>query len=51
MVYAKDGNVTIPLGIHVGCPSSIPYHSVFIGIENFVLEAERECLDLRFTKR
>lgn len=51
LVYAKEGNITIPLGIHIGCPTSIPNHSVFISIETFCFEAERQGMELRFTKR
>lgn len=51
LVFAKEGNVTVPLGIHVGCPASVPNHSVFISIENFCFEAEKEGWELRFTER
>lgn len=51
LVFAKEGNVTVPLGIHVGCPASVPNHSVFISIETFCFEAEKEGWELRFTER
>lgn len=50
LVFAKEGNVTIPLGIHVGSPASIPNHSVFISLETFCFEAKKEGEDLRFTE-
>ena len=49
-MYAKVRYIDIPLGIHVGCPSSIPDHSVFFSTGTFVLKAERESLDPPFTK-
>jgi hypothetical protein len=49
LVYALEGNVTIPLGIHVGCPSSEPHHSVFICLETFCFEGDKEGWELQFS--
>jgi hypothetical protein len=49
LVFAKENGVTIPLGIHIGAPASTPFHSVFISIETFCFEAEREGWELTFT--
>jgi hypothetical protein len=51
LVFAIEEGVTIPLGIHVGAPTSIPQHSVFISIETFCYEAENEGWELHFTER
>lgn len=51
LVFAKEENVTMPLGIHVGSPASMPNHSVFISLETYCSEAEREGWELRFPKR
>lgn len=50
LVYSKEGNITISLGIHVGAPLSYPGHSVFISLETFCIEAEDEGWELRFTE-
>ena len=51
LVFALESGVTVPLGIHVGSPDSIPNHSVFICLEAFCYEAEQEGLELNFTHR
>lgn len=50
LVYSKEGNVTIPWGIHVGAPASYPGHSVFISLETFCFEAEDEGWELKLTE-
>ena len=49
LVFALESGVTVPLGIHVGAPDSIPNHSVFVCLEAFCYEAEREGWELNFT--
>jgi hypothetical protein len=51
LVFALEGGITIPLGIHVGAPGSKPQHSAFISIETFCYEAEKEGWSLQFTER
>ena len=40
--------IFIPLGIHVGSPSSMPNTSIFISLDTFCLEAEAEGLEPHF---
>lgn len=42
LVFAIEDGVFIPLGVHVGAPSSHPGHSCFVSLETFCLEAEDE---------
>lgn len=42
MVFAVESGVRVPLGIHVGSPESMPDHSVFICLEAFCLEGEKQ---------
>jgi hypothetical protein len=51
LVFALESGVTVPLGIHVGSPGCYPGHSLFIGLEAFCYEAEREGWELNFTHR
>ena len=51
LVYTTVNNIMIPLGIHVGAPSKIPYHSVFVSLETYCFEAEREGWTLRFSEQ
>ena len=51
LVFALESGVTVPLGIHVGAPESIPNHSVFVCLETFCYEAEKEGWELKFTHR
>lgn len=51
LVFAKVKNTIIPLGIHVGSPQSIPEHSIFISLDTFCFEAEKEGWELRLTQR
>jgi len=51
LVFALESGVTVPLGIHVGSPEYYPGHSLFIGLEAFCYEAEREGWELNFTHR
>lgn len=46
-VFAKVENVTIPLGIRVGWPTSVPNHRRFIRLETFSKERERTALSDR----
>lgn len=41
-VFAVESGILVPLGVHVGSPESIPNHSVFISLEAFCLEGERQ---------
>ena len=50
LVFAREGGITIPLGIHVGSPTSMPNHSLFISIETYCYEAESEGWTLVFTE-
>lgn len=50
LVFAKEGGITIPLGIHIGAPTSMPNHSIFISIETYCYEAESEGWELVFTE-
>ena len=42
LVFALEEGITVPLGIHVGAPESMPRHSIFISIETYCYEAEKE---------
>lgn len=52
-MFVKAGNISIPLGIHVGIPESISNYSVFLSLETFRYEAKKkgwtlQCTELRF---
>lgn len=51
LVFAKEGGITVPLGIHIGSPDSMPCCSVFVSIETYCFEAEKEGWELTFTER
>lgn len=51
LVFAREDGIMIPLGIHIGSPSSMPFCSLFISIDTFCLEAEKEGWTLVFTER
>lgn len=40
-VFAEE-YATIHLGIHAGCPTSVPNHSIFISLEKFYFERKRK---------
>ncbi|PMD31870.1 hypothetical protein L207DRAFT_572614 [Hyaloscypha variabilis F] len=48
LVYAQEDKKLIPLGIHLGAPESMQGHSVFLSIDTFCYEAEREGWELTF---
>ncbi|OCK84436.1 hypothetical protein K432DRAFT_460983 [Lepidopterella palustris CBS 459.81] len=48
LVFTRDDGIVIPLGIHVGSPTSMPNTSIFISSETFCLGSETECLEPRF---
>ncbi|MCJ1462158.1 hypothetical protein MMC07_000758 [Pseudocyphellaria aurata] len=51
LVFARERGITIPLGIHVGSPPSMPGYSIFISIETYCFEAEKEGWELVFPRR
>jgi hypothetical protein len=48
LVFAREEGIIIPLGIHVGSPTSMPNTSIFISLETFCFEAEAEGLEPHF---
>ena len=48
LVFTRKDGIFIPLGIHVGSPSSMPNTSIFISLDTFCLEAEAEGLEPHF---
>jgi hypothetical protein len=48
LVFAREDGIIIPLGIHVGSPTSMPNTSIFISLETFCFEAEAEGLEPHF---
>jgi hypothetical protein len=51
LVFAMEEGVVVPLGIHIGAPTSILEHSVFISLDTFCYKAEEEGWDLAFASR
>lgn len=51
LVWARERGITIPLGIHLGCLRSMPGCSIFMSIETYCYEAEKEGWELVFTRR
>lgn len=41
LVYALEKGVVIPLGVHLGSPSSWPFYSVCLSIESFSADGEK----------
>jgi len=50
LVFAIQQTQVIPLGIHLGIASEYPGHSLFMGLESFVIEGKGLGLDLRFSE-
>jgi len=50
LVYASDGAVKIPLGIHIGAPSAYEETSMFLSLESYLIEARLMGLHLGFVE-
>lgn len=46
----EEEGITVPLGIHVGSPESMPGCSLFISIATFCYHGEKEGWELCFTQ-
>lgn len=42
-MFAFESGVFVPLGVRIGSPGSLPGHSVFLSLETFCYEGEKQC--------
>ena len=50
LVYASDGAVKIPLGIHIGAPEALEETSMFLSLECYFIGARLLGLQLEFVE-